>query len=94
MTFVVVCELFHDSRLEVRDFLERRSMVLRETRETAGSSIRNEVIEVWNLATPFMTVCVKFKKVFKVELFGIDSKILIRIKNWLVDGGVIIQCQG
>jgi hypothetical protein len=55
-TFVVACELFHDSRPEVRDFWEGRSMFLREIRETAGSSIRNEAIEVWNLAAPFMAV--------------------------------------
>ena len=47
-------------------------MFLPATRETAGSSNCNEAVEVWNLATPFMTVWVKFKKVFKVALFGIE----------------------
>jgi hypothetical protein len=66
-----------------------------DARETASSLIRNEAIEVWNLATTFMTVWIKnFKKVFEFALFGIESKILICIKNWLVDGGLIIQCQG
>jgi hypothetical protein len=49
-------------------------MFLRDIRETAGSSNGNEAIEVWNLPTPFMTVWVKFKKVFKVALFGIEKK--------------------
>mgnify|MGYP006883124591 CR=1 FL=1 len=68
-------------------------MFLRDIRETAGSSNGNEAIEVWNQPTPFMTVWVKFKQVFKVALFGIELKILIHIEHWLVDSGVIMQCQ-
>jgi hypothetical protein len=63
-----------------------------DARETADSLIRNEAIKVRNLTTTFKTVWVKdFKKVFEVILFGIEPKILIRIKNWLVYGGLIIQ---